>query len=65
MSANVAEKSKPLVYDPLNPRYGVQHRAGIAGLWLQIEAMRLLREEMSTDEEKAKYIIPDLSLIHI
>jgi len=62
MSVNVAEKSKPLVYDPLNPRYGVQHRAGIAGLWLQIEAMRLLREEMSTDEEKAKYIIPDCEL---
>jgi len=59
MSANVAEKSKQLVYDPLNPRYGVQHRAGIAGLWLQIEAMRLLREEMSTDEEKEKYVIPD------
>lgn len=64
MSANVAEKSKPLVYDPLNPRYGVQHRAGIAGMWLHIEAMRLLSEEMGTDEEKTKYVIPDCELTH-
>src|SRR5436309_2819922 len=52
----------PLEYDPLNPRYGVQHRAGIAGLYLQMEAMKWLRDNADTDQEKARYIVPEYDL---
>jgi CRISPR-associated protein Cmx8 len=51
----------PLEYDPLNPRYGVQHRAGIAGLYLQMEAMKWLRDA-ADDEEKGRYIVPEYDL---
>jgi CRISPR-associated protein Cmx8 len=51
-----------LEYDPLNPRYGVQHRAGMAGLYLQMEAMEWLRNNADTDQEKARYIVPEYSL---
>ncbi len=54
---------KPIVYDPFNPKYGAQHRAGIAGLYLQIEAMKRLREEGMAEVEQAEYVIPDCELI--
>ena len=51
----------PLEYDALNPRYAVQHRAGIAGLYLQMEAMKWLRDA-ANDEEKGRYIVPEYDL---
>ena len=50
--------SVPLVYDPLNPSLTVLHRAGIAGLYLQIKAMEKLRED-ADDNQKENYIIPE------
>lgn len=44
-------------YDPFMPGLSVLHRAGIAGLVLQIEAMKTLKEAMSA-AEAAIYIIP-------
>ncbi|XWK89468.1 MAG: type I-MYXAN CRISPR-associated protein Cmx8 [Phormidium sp.] len=51
----------PLVYDPLDPSLTVFHRAGIAGLYLQIKAMEKLRED-AEDDKKDNYIIPDYEL---
>jgi hypothetical protein len=51
-----------LVYDPLNPSLSVQHRAGIAGLYLQIKAMEKLRENALTEQERDRYVIPEYEL---
>ena len=52
--------SVPLVYDPLNPSLTVLHRAGIAGLYLQIKAMEKLRED-ADDNQKENYIMKKLN----
>jgi CRISPR-associated protein Cmx8 len=49
-------------YDPLRSDYNVQHRAGMAGLLLQLKAMELLRNEAQSEEDKARYIIPKYNL---
>jgi CRISPR-associated protein Cmx8 len=54
---------EPIRYDPLNPELTTLHRAGIAGLLLQIKAMEVLREEAS-ESEKWKHIIPEYEPIH-
>lgn len=51
-----------LVYDPLDPSLSIQHRAGIAGLYLQIKAMERLRENAITEQERNIYIIPNHEL---
>ncbi|MGI8838425.1 MAG: type I-MYXAN CRISPR-associated protein Cmx8 [Pyrinomonadaceae bacterium] len=48
----------PINYDPLRSDYNTQHRAGIAGLLLQLKAMELLRDEAQSEEDRACYIIP-------
>lgn len=55
---------EPLEYDPLNPGLTVLHRAGIAGLILQIKAMEELKKQTASEEEKAKYVIPEWSFIN-
>ncbi len=54
---------EPIEYDPLNSEFTMLHRAGMAGLLLQIETMRKLRESMS-EEEKQQYKIPACEPIH-
>jgi CRISPR-associated protein Cmx8 len=56
------EELEPMEFDPLRPDYTAQHRAGIAGLLLQFQAMEILREQANTEEEKARYIIPEHTL---
>jgi CRISPR-associated protein Cmx8 len=51
----------PLVYDSLDPSLTVLHRAGIAGLYVQIKAMEKLRED-ARDDQKDNYIIPNHKL---
>lgn len=55
---------EPLEYDPLNSGLTVLHRAGIAGLLLQIKAMEELKQQATSEEEKAKYVIPEWSFIN-
>ncbi|MEK6324416.1 MAG: hypothetical protein AABN33_22480 [Acidobacteriota bacterium] len=52
-----------LEYDPLNSGLTVLHRAGIAGLILQIKAMGELKHQAS-EEEKGKYLIPEWRFIN-
>src|SRR5438874_8658295 len=56
------EELDPIEYDPMRPDYTVQHRAGIAGLLLQLQAMEILREQAQSDEEKARYVVPEYEL---
>lgn len=58
----LAESIPPLEYDPLDPSLNVLHRAGIAGLLLQIKAMDKLREQ-ATDEWKEFFPKIDWSYI--
>lgn len=51
-----------LVYDPLDPSLSAQHRAGIAGLYLQIKAMEKLRENALSEQDRDRYIIPKYEL---
>jgi CRISPR-associated protein Cmx8 len=56
------EQLEPIEFDPMRPDYTVQHRAGIAGLLLQFQAMEILREQAQSDEEKARYVVPEYEL---
>jgi CRISPR-associated protein Cmx8 len=49
----------PIEYDPLNPELTVLHRAGIAGLLLQIRTM-----ERASEEDKEDFVIPQYEPIH-
>ena len=53
---------EPLEFDPLNPELSVLHRAGIAGLLLQIRSMEKLKKQ-SSEEEGGKLAIPGCSLL--
>lgn len=58
----IKEELEPIKFDPLRSDYTAQHRAGIAGLFLQIKAMEILREQSQTEEQKARFIIPEYKL---
>jgi len=49
----------PIEYDPLNPELTVLHRAGIAGLLLQIKTM-----ENAPEEDKKDFVIPQYEPIY-
>jgi CRISPR-associated protein Cmx8 len=67
-SANGNERAEqgivvgPIDYDPFDHGLTVLHRAGIAGLYLQIRSLEILREEMS--EAGAAPAVPQYDLIH-
>jgi CRISPR-associated protein Cmx8 len=58
----LAESIPPLEYDLLDPSLNVLHRAGIAGLVLQIKAIDILREQ-AIDESKVLFPKVDWSYI--
>ncbi|MFN2393797.1 MAG: hypothetical protein ABR566_17775, partial [Pyrinomonadaceae bacterium] len=58
----LVERIAPLEYDPLDPSFSALHRAGIAGLLLQIIATEKLREQVA-DDSKAIFRQVDWSYI--
>jgi CRISPR-associated protein Cmx8 len=59
-ASNLEQANQLLIldFDMLDPRLTVLHRAGLAGLLIQIEAMKKLTER-ATEDDKARYEVPD------
>lgn len=59
-NAEPEQTAQPLIldFDMLDPRLTVLHRAGLAGLLIQIEAMKKLKER-ATEGDRARYEVSD------
>lgn len=53
-----ARQLSPLTYDPVEPQYNALHRAGMVGLALQIEAMKIRNRVLAKDQASP---VPELN----